>query len=62
MAKPKGLAAKYTVLRSPIVHDGETYQPGEPIELVFADAEPLIAVSANEAVPEKQAAKEPPKT
>lgn len=53
MAKPKGQAARYTVLRSPVVHDGDVYEPGETIELAEADVQTLIAVSAIEAAPGK---------
>jgi hypothetical protein len=38
----------YTVRRSPVTHDGKTYQPGEQIKLGEADAEALIAVDAIE--------------
>lgn len=54
--KPTGAAGAYTVIRSPLSHDGETYQPGERIELTEAEALPLLGVGAIEAV----AAKEPP--
>ena len=50
MAKPKGSTVAYTVLRSPISHDGETYQPGEQVELAEADAAALLAVAAIAAV------------
>ncbi len=50
MAKPKGTTTAYTVLRSPISHDGETYQPGEAIELAEVDATALLAVAAIAAV------------
>ena len=48
-SKPKGAPAKYTVRRSPVEHDGETYRPGETIELTAAEAGPLLAVAAIEA-------------
>lgn len=54
MAKPKGPTATYTVLRSAIDHDGETYQPGAPIALTEAEAAPLLGVEAIEAAAAKQ--------
>lgn len=41
----------YTVRRSPVSHDGKTYQPGETIKLGEAEAEALIAVDAIEGGP-----------
>lgn len=57
--KPKGATTPYTVLRSPISHDGETYAPGERIELADADAAALLAVGAIEAEKPRKADKEP---
>jgi|GEM_PF-3732522 len=54
--KPKGPTGKYTVVRSPLSHNGETYQPGEPIELTEAEAAPLLGVNAIEAPAIKEAA------
>ena len=57
--KPAGPTAPYTVLRSPLSHDGETYAPGERVELAEADAAALLTVTAIEAEKPKKAEKEP---
>lgn len=54
MAKPKGPTGAYTVLRSAIDHDGETYQPGAPIALTQDEATPLLGVKAIEPAAAKQ--------
>ncbi len=54
------MAKKTYQALTPIDCDGERYEIGEPIELEDKQAQPLLAVSAIEAPPEK-AAKAPAK-
>lgn len=46
MAKNQNTDKRTYEVRSPVEHDRERYDIGEPIELMQADADPLLACGA----------------